>query len=345
MRICLLTLRQIPGATLTETGLLLMNYNWRREIRYRIRHIPILSEFWGWFDKLSEQSRSEYAQSLLNKLSAFDLRGRLRLIVGQSKPRRNIENLIDTGGLLLVRIPKGTLGEDTSRLLGAMVIARIWQTCMKRSSREEHERPDATMYVDEMHNYLALPRSFQDLLAEARGYRLALVLAHQHMGQLPREMRDALGANARSKIAFVISPEDAHSMERHFAPEISDYDLSHLSAFQAARRPCVDGGHGRAFTFRTNALPPGSKDRAAEVRAASAAMFARPAEDVEGEIKARHRNATKLLLPPHAPEPDDDGSTPGSRYPARSGARSGARSEARPRSGGGGRDESAGGEA
>jgi hypothetical protein len=59
----------------------------------------MLSEFWSWFDRLSEQSRSEYAQSLLNKLSAFDLRGRLRWIVGQSKPRRNVENLIDTGGL------------------------------------------------------------------------------------------------------------------------------------------------------------------------------------------------------------------------------------------------------
>ena len=57
----------------------------------------------------------------------------------------------------------------------------------------EQDRPDATLYVDETHNYLALPRSFEDLLAEARGYRLSLVLAHQHMGQLPKDVRDALG--------------------------------------------------------------------------------------------------------------------------------------------------------
>jgi len=88
--------------------------------------------------------------------------------------------------LLLVRIPKGTIGEETSRLLGAFTVARVWQAVMKRAAVPEAERADTSLYVDEMHNYLALPRSFEDLLAEARGYRLSLVLAHQHMNQLPK---------------------------------------------------------------------------------------------------------------------------------------------------------------
>jgi hypothetical protein len=41
--------------------------------------------------------------------------------------------------------------------------------------------------------------------AAARGYRLSLVLAHQHMGQLPRDVRDALGANARTKVPVIFS--------------------------------------------------------------------------------------------------------------------------------------------
>jgi hypothetical protein len=49
----------------------------------------------------------------------------------------------------------------------------------------EEDRPDTTLYVDEFHNYLALPKSFDD---PGRGARLSpsLVLAHQHMNQLPR---------------------------------------------------------------------------------------------------------------------------------------------------------------
>ena len=154
---------------------------------------------------------------------------------------------------------------------------------MQRASLEEEERPDATLYVDETHNYLALPRSFEDLLAEARGYRLSLVLAHQHMGQLTKDVRDALAANARTKVVFTCSPEDALILERHFAPDLSAYDLSHLATFQSACRPCVRGGQGQAFTFRTEALPDGSKGRAEAVRRRSAELFAVPRGDVEDD--------------------------------------------------------------
>ena len=298
MRAACLTLAQIPGATLAEVPLLLTDFEWRRAIRERLADVGGLSAFWSWYERLPEQQRAQHIAPLLNKLRAFLLRGPVRAIVGQVTPKRDIESLIDEGGLLLVRVPKGTLGEDTSRLLGAFVVARIWQRCMRRASLAEEDRPDATLYVDETHNYLALPRSFEDLLAEARGYRLSLVLAHQHMGQLPKDVRDALGANARTKVVFTCSPEDALTLERHFAPDLSAYDLSHLATFQTACRPCVGGGQAQAFTFRTEPLQPGSPARANEVRRRSAERFAIPRDEVEEVIQGRQLEAVKALLPP-----------------------------------------------
>ncbi|EQD72040.1 hypothetical protein B1B_04105, partial [mine drainage metagenome] len=58
-----------------------------------------------------------------------------------------------------------------------------------------------------------------------------MVLAHQHLGQLPKELRDAVSANARTKVWFSMSPEDAHALSRHVAPEVSEHDLSHLGAY------------------------------------------------------------------------------------------------------------------
>ena len=168
---------------------------------------------------------------------------------------------------------------------------------MKRASRAEADRPDTALYVDEMHNYLVLPRSFEDLLAEARGYRLSLVLAHQHMGQLPRDMRDALGANARTKIVFTCSPEDAFGLARHYSPELGEQDLSHLSTFQAACRPCVGGGQGAAFTFRTLPLVDGSTERADAVKERSATRFAADRAVVEGVIRRRQLNPITSLVP------------------------------------------------
>jgi DNA helicase HerA-like ATPase len=46
-----------------------------------------------------------------------------------------------------------------------------------------------------------------DALAEARGYRLSLVLARQHLAQLAPDVRDAVDANARNKIFFRTSTD------------------------------------------------------------------------------------------------------------------------------------------
>lgn len=308
MRAACLTLTRIPGTTLVEVPLLLTDFGWRRSVREHLQDRAGLGAFWSWYEKLPEGQRAQHIAPLLNKLRAFVLRGPVRAIVGQGNPRLDVGQLLDSGGLLLVRIPKGTLGEETSRLLGALAVARVWQACMERASRDEASRPDTALYVDEMHNYLALPRSFEDLLAEARGYRLSLVLAHQHLGQLPRDMRDALAANARTKVCFATSPEDAFVLEHHFSPQLTSHDLSHLRAFQAACRPCVGGGHGAAFTFTTDPLDDAVSGREESVREASARRFARERRRVELDINRRHERIEAGKHP--VPQPDEKGATP-----------------------------------
>jgi hypothetical protein len=317
MRAACLTLTQIPGTTLVEVPLLLTDFGWRREVRERLTDIAGVAAFWSWYEKLPEGQRAQHIAPLLNKLRAFVLRGPVRAIVGQPEPKLDIPRLLDSGGLLLVRIPKGTLGDETSRLLGAFVVARVWQACMRRAARPEEERVDTTLYVDEMHNYLALPKSFEDLLAEARGYRLSLVLAHQHLGQLPRDMRDALAANARTKVAFACSPEDASFLEHHFSPQLTAHDLSHLKAFQAACRPCLAGGHGPAFTFTTEGLAPPEDGRTPTVRETSKKAFGEERSLVEHLVNKRHEQIGEgEYLLPQEPNHEQRGPAGRTRSPA-----------------------------
>jgi hypothetical protein len=99
-----------------------------------------------------------------------------------------------------------------ARLLGSFVVAKVWQTATHRARLGQSARVDASLVVDECQNFLHLPRSFDEMLAEARGYRLSMVLAHQHLGQLPKELRETISANARTKVWFSMSPEDAHAL-------------------------------------------------------------------------------------------------------------------------------------
>ena len=111
------------------------------------------------------------------------------------------------------------------------------------------------------------------MLAEARGYRLSLTLAHQNLAQLPRDLREGISANARNKIFFNASPEDAHVLERHTQPTLTAHDLAHLGPYQAAAHLLARGAETSAFTLTTRPLPAPVPGRAAHLRAVSAARF------------------------------------------------------------------------
>jgi hypothetical protein len=245
------------------------------ESAYRLRLIPtikdpVLKGFWTWYESMSEPSRAAVVGPVMNKLRAFLLRSFALQTIASGESTFHLADVLD-GGILLARLPKGALGEETTRLLGSFIVAKTWQAAAARARTPERDRIDASLYVDEAHNFLTLPYPLEDMLAEARGYRLSMVLAHQHLAQLPRDLREGISANARNKVFFNASPEDANALERHTLPTLGTHDLAHLGPYQAAAHLLVSGAETAAFTLTTRPLPPAVPGRSAELRAAAAA--------------------------------------------------------------------------
>lgn len=262
----------LPAPTLVDVPRLLSDERFRASYTAGIRDPAGLGGFWAGYDALGDAARAQVIGPLLNKLRAFLLRDYVRATVASTTSSFDMAEVLD-GGLLLARVPKGILGEDTARLLGSFVVAQVWQTVTHRARAGQDARVDAALYVDECQNFLTLPRSFDEMLAEARGYRLSLVLAHQHLAQLPRDLREGISANARSKMLFSLSPEDARILERHVTPELSAHDLSHLGAYTAAARLVVDGAETPAFTVATDPAIAPIAGRGEQVRAISRARY------------------------------------------------------------------------
>jgi hypothetical protein len=105
------------------------------------------------------------------------------------------------------------------------------------------------------------------MLAEARGFRVSMTLAHQHLGQLTRELKEGISTNARSKVFFNASPEDARELSRHTAPRLSEHDLAHLGVYHVAARLVVHGEETEPFTMTTTPMPDAIPGRAKEIRA------------------------------------------------------------------------------
>ena len=177
------------------------------------------------------------------------------------------------GGLLLARHPERQPRRRHHPPLGSLIVAHTWTAATARARLPQDQRRDAALVIDECHNFLNLPYRIDDLLAEARGLRLSLTLAHQNLAQLPAELRAGITTNARNKIIFTVGADDARDLARHTQPHLDDYDLAHLDAFHAAARLLDHAALTPAFTLRTRPLPPPA--RAARASRAAAARHAR----------------------------------------------------------------------
>lgn len=289
LRSACLTLLRKKGATLADVPRLLTDVEYRSEYTTGLSDPYGLGGFWNWYDSMTEAQQNQVIGPVMNKLRAFLLRPFIRNTVGASKSKFKMATVLD-GGLLLARLPKGELGDETTRLLGSFIVAKVWQAATARATLSSGNRKDAALYVDECQNFLNLPRSFDEILAEARGYGLSLVLAHQHLGQLSRELRDAISANARNKVILSCSPEDARVLERHTLPELNAHDLSHLGAYQAALRVVNDGREQPACTVIMRPSRTASAERGIEAR--------NVARDAWGEKVARADRPQSRETPP-----------------------------------------------
>ncbi len=288
MRSAVLTLLRHGDATLCEIPLLLLQFEARQRYLRGLDDPIGLGSFWRQYDEMSEGQRLQVVGPVLNKLRAFLLRRTVRNILGQPKSTVDLGKAMDNGAIVLVSLAKGLLGEETSRLLGSFIVARVWQEVQHRADRPEASRRDFSWYMDEFPDYLNLTQSLDDVLVQARGYRVGLTLAHQHMGQLRGSTRDAIIANARTRIVFQCSLDDSRYLAQEYEPYLSARQLQNLQSFQVAIRLCVDRHTLPPFTGTTAMLPPSlGVDHAASIAETALTRDGRDRDQVEAEILQR----------------------------------------------------------
>ncbi len=158
LRAACLTVRQHPGANLAQIPKLLNDPLYRAPLVSSVTD-PVLRNFWRWYDSLSDGARSAVTGPVTNKLRAFLLRPFVRAVVGTGTSSFSIDDVLD-GGVLLCRLPKGILGDETVRLLGSLLVAQVWQAATARARGGRWGRP-CELYLDECQNFLAMPGSLE----------------------------------------------------------------------------------------------------------------------------------------------------------------------------------------
>jgi hypothetical protein len=286
LRASLLTLAAEPGMTLVEVPLLLTDEAFRRRMVASVDDPVALEPFWGWYEAMSPAERAQAIGPVLNKLRTFLLRRRLRNVIGQAESTIDLEAVLRERKILLVNLAKGLLGEDASALLGSAVLARLWQAVQARAALPPSARTPVFCHVDEFQDYLNLPTSLADVLAQARAYGFGLTLAHQHLGQLPPLVRTAVLANARSRVVFQTAASDAQALAREFAPHLSATDLQALGRYEAVVAAAASERVLPPASMVT--LPPvAATDCASQARELSRLRYGRDRAAVERDMRER----------------------------------------------------------
>ncbi|MBI4050079.1 MAG: type IV secretion system DNA-binding domain-containing protein [Candidatus Doudnabacteria bacterium] len=278
----ILALLDTPGNTMLGIARMLVDKKFRAKIVGNIRD-PIVKSFWvDEFANYNDKFRNEAIAPIQNKVGQFLSSAIIRNVVGQTKSTIDLREIMDEKKILLINLSKGRIGEDNSRLLGAMFITKLQLAAMSRVDIPEEERRDFYLYVDEFQNFAT--ESFAAILSEARKYRLSLIIAHQYIEQLDEKVAAAVFGNVGTMILFRIGATDAEALESEFDPTFTPIDMVNLSKYHIYLKLMINGTASQPFSAVT--LPPlaektGNVEKVIRV---SRERYANPKEEIEEKI-------------------------------------------------------------
>jgi len=138
----ILALLEIPGSTLLGVNRLLSDSEWREGIINQVKD-PIVKAFWlKEFARYTQRYEVEATAAIQNKIGQFISAPLIRNIIGQEKSTIDMRSIMDEGKILIMNLSKGKIGEDSSRLLGALLVTKLQLAAMSRVDISEKERKD-----------------------------------------------------------------------------------------------------------------------------------------------------------------------------------------------------------
>lgn len=219
---------------------------------------------------------------IVSKLNRFYTPAAARRMLCQPKGI-DFGDVIRSRKIVLVDLPAVRIGGDTAALIARQIISRLANEAMRRGTATD--TPAHFVYADEFHQFAT--ERFAALLAEARKFRLGLVLAHQYTSQLvqrqDRRVLDAVLGNVGTVVAFRVGAQDAELLDTVLAPRATASDVAGLPNYVAVVRSVGDLGNV-PFTLRTRAPRPVAESFAADIRERSRQRYGIPTAEVDREL-------------------------------------------------------------
>ena len=293
LRYTTLSLLSTRGTTILSIRRMLVDERYRMMVASNIDD-NVLRNFWfKEYPEWASKYHDEAVTPLLDKIGEFVTTNMIRNMVGQPINRFDFREIMDKRKILLIKVSKGMLGDENSALLGAMIVAKIYQAAMSRADIPLEQRQDFYFYVDEFHNFAT--DSFNEILSESRKYRLNLTVANQFLGQIPDSIRKTILGNVSNLVTFRVGGDDANALAQEFQPRFSPEDIIHLGFRDFYIKMTINGEANETFCGRTLDVDYPSVNFAQECIDNSRREYTLPVDQVSEILKSWENEKLELM--------------------------------------------------
>src|SRR5262249_49304895 len=149
LRNVLMALLEQPNSTLHDVPRIFLDKAFRRRVASSLQNRTVQRFLLNEFERFSFGYRTDATAAIQNKVGAFLADPVLNRILTAPRSDLHIRRIMDEGGVLLVNLGKGELGEDTSSLLGGLLVTTIGLAAFSRADMPIAERRPFYVYIDE----------------------------------------------------------------------------------------------------------------------------------------------------------------------------------------------------
>ena len=155
------------GNTLLEISRVMSNKPFRDLKLSRCKNLSV-KLFWKDVAEKAggEASLANIVPYITSKFDNFLGNDIMRPIIAQEKSSFDFRKIMDEKKILLINLSKGRLGDINSRLLGLIIVGKLFMAALSRADIPESERNDFYLYIDEFQNVTT--DSIATILSEAQ---------------------------------------------------------------------------------------------------------------------------------------------------------------------------------
>ena len=280
------------GCTLLDVSRVLSNKEYRALKLSRCQN-PIVNQFWREIAEKAggEASLANIVPYITSKFDVFLANDIMRPIVAQEKSSFDFRNIMDNKKILLVNLAKGRLGDINANLIGLIIVGKILMAALSRVDSFGANLPPFYLYIDEFQN-ITTP-SIATILSEARKYKLSLSIAHQFIGQLEENIKDAVFGNVGTIACFRVGADDAEYLVKQLSPVFDEGQIMNIENRHAYIKMLVEGRPVKPFDIECMPPPARNPANVDEMKERSYELYGRDRVDVEMEISRKYNGGSE----------------------------------------------------